>query len=138
MIDYYTLLGVSRGARTQEITAAYRRLAAQYHPDRHEGNTLQPLAEEKLKALNEAHQVLSKPNLRAQYDAALAGRAPPAGAMHDPRSARASTLAQTVIRWVTLGMVLLAAVRLFHDPRLLLVAVAGWIAWRVVKGRSRR
>lgn len=138
MIDYYTLLGVSRGARTQEITAAYRRLAAQYHPDRHEGNALQPLAEEKLKALNEAHQVLSKPNLRAQYDAALAGQAPQPGVMHDPRSAGPRALAQIVIRWVTLGTLLFVGVRLFRDPRLLLVAVAGWIAWRVVKGRSRR
>jgi curved DNA-binding protein CbpA len=138
MTDYYTLLGVSRGATTREITVAYRRLAAKYHPDHHEGNALQPLAEEKLKALNEAHQVLSKPNLRAQYDAALAGRPPMPDAMHGPGSAPPPTLARIVMRWITLGMLLLVAVRLFRDPRLLFVLVAGWVAWRVVKGRSQR
>ncbi|HZP46764.1 MAG TPA: molecular chaperone DnaJ [Candidatus Binataceae bacterium] len=63
--DYYEVLGISRGAGEEEIKKAYRRLAVQYHPDRNPGNKQ---AEEKFKELNEAYQVLSDPERRAQYD----------------------------------------------------------------------
>jgi molecular chaperone DnaJ len=56
--DYYNILGVSRGAKKEEITRAYRRLAAKYHPDKHQGNPLADLAEEKFKEINEAYHTL--------------------------------------------------------------------------------
>jgi len=56
--DYYSILGVSRGAKKEEITRAYRRLAARYHPDKHQGNPLADLAEEKFKEINEAYHEL--------------------------------------------------------------------------------
>ncbi len=62
MKDYYTVLGVSREASEEDIKKAYRKLAHQYHPDKAGGN------EAKFKEVNEAYQVLSDRQKRAQYD----------------------------------------------------------------------
>jgi molecular chaperone DnaJ len=63
--DYYTILGVERGAGAEEMKKAYRKLAMQYHPDRNPGN---PKAEAKFKELNEAYDVLKDDQKRAAYD----------------------------------------------------------------------
>lgn len=63
--DYYDILGVKRNSSQEEIKKAYKRLAFEYHPDRNPGN---PTAEERFKNINEAYQVLSNPDKRAQYD----------------------------------------------------------------------
>jgi molecular chaperone DnaJ len=59
--DYYKTLGVSREASQDEIKKAYYKLAHEHHPDKG-GN------EEKFKEVNEAYQVLSNKDKRAQYD----------------------------------------------------------------------
>ena len=64
-LDYYEVLGVERSASDQELKAAYRKLAMQYHPDRNPGDVA---AEEKFKECSEAYQVLSDPQKRAAYD----------------------------------------------------------------------
>ncbi len=51
--DPYSILEVEQGATDSEVKAAYRRLAAKYHPDRNPG--FQDAANEKLKALNDAY-----------------------------------------------------------------------------------
>ena len=60
----YDVLGVSKDASDQEIKRAYRKLSKKYHPDlNHE-----PGAEEKFKEVNEAYEILSDPQKKAQYD----------------------------------------------------------------------
>ncbi|KOA21243.1 chaperone protein DnaJ [Clostridium homopropionicum DSM 5847] len=63
--NFYDVLGIPKGASEDEIKKAYRKLAMQYHPDRNQGNKE---AEEKFKDINEAYQVLSDPQKKAQYD----------------------------------------------------------------------
>ena len=63
--DYYEVLGVEKGADEAAIKRAYRTLAKKYHPDVNPGDKT---AEEKFKEVNEAYQVLSNPQKRAQYD----------------------------------------------------------------------
>lgn len=63
--NYYEVLGVQRNASQDEIKSAYRKLAKQYHPDFHPGDSV---AAEKFKQVNEANSVLSDENKRKQYD----------------------------------------------------------------------
>jgi curved DNA-binding protein len=63
--DYYKVLGVERSASADEIKKSYRKLAMKYHPDRNPDNKS---AEDKLKEINEAYQVLSDKDKRARYD----------------------------------------------------------------------
>jgi molecular chaperone DnaJ len=63
--DFYEVLGVERGASTDDIKKAYRKMAMQYHPDRNPGDKA---AEEKFKELGEAYEVLSDDQKRAAYD----------------------------------------------------------------------
>ena len=63
--DYYDLLGIQRGADEASIKAAYRRLAKECHPDRHNGCRDQ---EARFKAISEAYDVLKDPHKRAAYD----------------------------------------------------------------------
>ena len=61
--DYYTLLGVDRGASAEEIQQGYRGRAKQEHPDTSAGDTTGAM-----QALNEAYAVLGDPLKRQQYD----------------------------------------------------------------------
>ncbi len=63
--DYYEVLAVARDADGQQIKAAYRKLAVQYHPDRNAGDKS---AEEKFKEAAEAYSILSDADKRARYD----------------------------------------------------------------------
>jgi len=61
---YYAILGVSQKANFQEIKKSYRRLAKKYHPDRNKS----PNAEETIKEINQAFEILSDRKKRKQYD----------------------------------------------------------------------
>jgi curved DNA-binding protein CbpA len=61
---YYAILGVSEKAKYTEIRAAYRLLAKRYHPDRNNSD----FAEDIIKKLNAAFEVLSNREKRRQYD----------------------------------------------------------------------
>lgn len=63
--DYYDVLGVVRGAGESEIKKAYKRLVMKYHPDRNRDNKE---AQERLKEVNRAYDVLSDNEKRRIYD----------------------------------------------------------------------
>ena len=62
--DLYSVLGVNKNATEAEIKKAYRHRARELHPDVNKA----PDAEEKFKELNEAYDILSDPQKKAQYD----------------------------------------------------------------------
>jgi molecular chaperone DnaJ len=60
--DYYTILGLQKGASKDEVKKAFRKLASQYHPDKKTGN------EAKFKEISEAYAVLGDEKKKAEYD----------------------------------------------------------------------
>lgn len=65
--DYYKTLGVARDASADEIKRAYRKLALEWHPDRHKGDGKEA-AEARFKQASEAYEVLKDPDKRKKYD----------------------------------------------------------------------
>ncbi len=62
--DYYEIFSVDRNASAEDVKRAYRKLVKQYHPDIYKGSD----ADERIKEINEAYEVLSSPDKRAAYD----------------------------------------------------------------------
>lgn len=60
-MDYYSTLGISKNATQDEIKKAYRKMAAQYHPDKG-GDTA------KFQEIQKAYETLSDPSKKHQYD----------------------------------------------------------------------
>ena len=60
-MDYYEILGITKGASQDEVKKAFHKLAHKHHPDK--GGD-----EKKFKEINEAYQVLSDTTKRSQYD----------------------------------------------------------------------
>lgn len=106
----YDILEIAPTASDEVIRAAYRSLAAKYHPDRgHSGK--------KFLAVAAAHEILSDPSKRAEYDASLqkskpgkphprGGRPPPP---HEPSELllRAGGETRTGLRAIAIALVLL-------------------------------
>ncbi|HHU05625.1 MAG TPA: DnaJ domain-containing protein [Clostridiales bacterium] len=60
MNDPYSVLGVTPSASDEDIKKAYRELARKYHPDNYHDNPLADLAQEKMKEINEAYNLIMK------------------------------------------------------------------------------
>lgn len=63
--DLYEVLGISRNASEEEIKKAYKKMVKKYHPDL---NPDSKTAEEKMKQVNHAYDILSDPEKKARYD----------------------------------------------------------------------
>ncbi len=113
--DYYRLLGVKPNATSQEIHAAYRRLARTYHPDIHPGSTRSLVC---MARVNAAKSVLLDPNTRAAYDLSrtgAAGRAAPSVQRRPPtrkggrRFDHATAVMLAVVAPLVVGLLLYVA-----------------------------
>lgn len=72
-MNFYQVLGVSREASDEEIKKAYRRLVFQHHPDR---NPDSPVAEEKIREINTAFEIVGDAEKRRSYDRLFWGDEP--------------------------------------------------------------
>jgi curved DNA-binding protein CbpA len=68
MDNHYAVLNVAMDASEAVVRAAYRVLAAQFHPDRHAAD---PAMLQRMQQVTAAYRVLSDPRLRADHDADL-------------------------------------------------------------------
>jgi len=64
-LDYYVTLDVTPEASGEEIKKSYRKLALKFHPDRNQGNKE---AEEKIREINAAYEILGDPETRKSYE----------------------------------------------------------------------
>jgi curved DNA-binding protein CbpA len=71
MVNAYDVLGVAAGADRGEIRAAYVNLAKQLHPDRNTGSLN---AEQRLREVNQAYELLKDPERRSAHDQLLQQR----------------------------------------------------------------
>jgi len=67
-INYYAVLDVPLDATRDEITRTYRSLMRLTHPDNFSDPMERLKAEERSKVINAAYTVLSRPDLRKDYD----------------------------------------------------------------------
>jgi len=63
--DFYDVLGINKGSSSEQIKAAYRKLAVKHHPDKNPGDKT---SEEKFKEASEAYHILSNQERKQNYD----------------------------------------------------------------------
>ncbi len=73
-LNYYAVLEVSLQATQEEIKKSYRKLALHFHPDRNQGNRQ---AEQKIREVNAAYEILGDPDARKTYDRLRLGHVGP-------------------------------------------------------------
>ena len=123
--DYYAILQVHPEADVEVIKAAYRKLAAKYHPD----VSTSPEAVEQMKLLNEACEVLTDSDKRAAYDS---GR----GTLFTPNFSKGLGISWNRL-YIILGLIIFASIATRLGIRVALVLAAGalviWLVGKVGK-----
>lgn len=79
MTDPYKVLGISPSATDEQVKSAYRELAKKYHPDNYANNPLADLAQEKMKAINEAYDQIVKERQSGHTQSGYSGASAGAG-----------------------------------------------------------
>ena len=64
--NFYKILGVDEKASKEEIKKAYRKASSAFHPDKYAGN--KKFAEDMMKEINTAYEVLSNQSKKNAYD----------------------------------------------------------------------
>jgi len=132
--DYYAILQVHPNAEKEVIDAAYRKLAAKYHPDVNRSpDTLQ-----KMKQINTAYEVLSDPVKRAAYDATRGVEPSPQAPPYAATWARyLSRVWRTLMILAGLATIAIVAVRLGPRVALLLggLCVVVWLLFSLARPR---
>ena len=116
--DPYAILGLERAATAAQVARAHRRLAKRHHPDLHPQEALD--ADERMRRINEAWQILSNPIRRADYDDAHPSAGTPASShwaasRHAVRPA-APTSTRTWATWRATAAETRAAPRTIRQP----------------------
>ncbi|MGI5837838.1 MAG: J domain-containing protein [Chloroflexota bacterium] len=113
--DHYRILQVDPRAEIEVIEAAYRRLAAKYHPDRNHS----PDATDRMKLINAAYEVLSDPQKRMAYDSRR-GLSSGDGLSFGRNGAGMSYIWKNL--WLVMAVILLVALTVLvrFNPRFLL------------------
>ena len=141
-LDFYGILQVHPKAEKEVIDAAYRKLAAKYHPDVSQVSD----ASERMKQINTAYEVLSDPVKRAAYDAARGVAPSPYTPPHAAARSRYLTNAQRSLL-IAAGLMLLAVVAFRLGPALLLlvpklvvslvvISLVVWLLFTLAKPRG--
>ncbi len=140
-LDYYGILQVHPKAEKEVIDAAYRKLAAKYHPDVSQLSD----ASERMKQINTAYEVLSDPVKRAAYDAARGVAPSPDTPPHAAAKPRYPSKARRTLL-IAAGFMLLAVVAFRLGPSFLLlvpklvvplvvISLVVWLLFTMVKPR---
>ena len=87
-MNYYEILKISENATGEEIKNAYKKLVKKYHPDLFEGD--KNFAEEKIKQINQAYDILSVPQKKAEYDNWLHPKSSPYSVSNSPHQTQSS------------------------------------------------
>lgn len=79
MATHYEVLGVERGASSEQVRKAYLDAARRHHPDKHAGSEADVMAQARaaMATVNAAWEVLGNPARRRAYDQSLGAAAPP-------------------------------------------------------------
>lgn len=65
MRDPYSVLGVAKTAKPEEVKSAFRKLAKKHHPDQNQDD---PKAQDRFSEINQAYEILGDKELRGQFD----------------------------------------------------------------------
>ncbi len=103
MNDPYSVLGVSPSASDEEIKKAYRELARKYHPDNYQNNPLADLAQEKMKAVNEAYDTITKSRAAGASGSSYGNASAYAGNQGGYRSAASNPVYAQVRQAINMG-----------------------------------